>query len=688
MPRGSAGIGRGLGPRGPLVTLEMLGVASERVLPDKAPADLPPAAEQQTAVITLETPLGPVHVLEDVSELPQPRRCVRLYADAETTSGVPTEAGFHPYSGHRACGWAVTWDDEPAAFYAPVRHKHGTNLPVAAVNRWLQDWLRLADEWTNHNVKFDAHFAGVEGVDFGAARLGCTLTRAKMLDSDRWSHDLKPLFRDWLGVDTEAEDEVRAWLDGVKLERGAKCQDYGTVPVDILGRYACVDVLGTRALNRHVLDNLPEEQGMLLQVETDLTPVLFDMEREGMLVDQGATLVEKRNCLLAMAQASEFVYGELGRDIVDSNDGMHDILINQLGLPILAWGDERKDGTRGPSFDKDAMNLYAGHPQVLADERVAAIVRAIRRYRDESRFLGLYVKSFMEKLDPNGRIHPTYNQTVRTGRMSCRDPNSQQLNPRAKRLIVPAEGEAFLCADASQAEFRMIVHYIRDDDAIAAYEADPKTDYHKWVADICGIGRHPAKAMNFMMAFGGGRKRTAHTLMTNDEVIAEVLSQVSPDLEGDARAKKIEQLAYARGDEIYETYHRALPGLKIVSRRAELLCKERGWIRNIMKRRRHLPRKATYKAFNTMIQGGTMDVIKAAIVRTSPRHSSEARAFGLRKFANVHDEDGNTGPAESLRDPRCVEWLCTELAKTPVKLRVPMVWEAGYSEDNWAEAKA
>ena len=56
----------------------------------------------------------------------------------------------------------------------------------------------------------------------------------KLINSDRFSHGLKELARDWLTYETIAEDRVAAFLENYKLPRNAKARDYSLVPTDIL----------------------------------------------------------------------------------------------------------------------------------------------------------------------------------------------------------------------------------------------------------------------------------------------------------------------------------------------------------------------------------------------------------------------------------------------------------------------
>ena len=97
-----------------------------------------------------------------------------------------------------------------------------------------------------------------------------------------------------------------------------------------------------------------------------------------------------------------------------------------------------------------------------------ALIKVMQYYRKRNTLLTFFVRPYQEH-QVNGLMHPDYNQAVRSGRMSCKRPNAQQLNKEAKEFVLPGEGRAFLSCDYSQVEFRLIVHYTRTIDAINAY---------------------------------------------------------------------------------------------------------------------------------------------------------------------------------------------------------------------------
>jgi DNA polymerase-1 len=544
----------------------------------------------------------------------------------------------------------VTWDENPAAFYVPAK---------LANDGWLSDTVRKASRWVNHNVKFDAHFAAVDGAKFDC-ELWDTTTLAKLLDSDRYSHGLKELVRDWLGRNTETEDRVATYLKGYKLPHGKRARNFALVPTDILGAYACDDVLHNRALFQHIMRELPSGVEGVLQTEVRLTPVLWDMEHRGLQVDRGELMKESYRSTVKMIDLAQRITDATGLEYVDSSQFSYGVLCNTFGLPIL----KRDKKTGNPSFDKEALTLYLGS---TVDELQRQVIKDMLAMRKEQTYYSLFLESWLEKA-PESVIHSSYNQIIRTGRMSSRDPNSQQMSKRAKALIHPREGYKFVMSDASQIEFRVIAYYIGDEEVLAAYRDNPRVDFHQWVADICRVKRKPAKTINFAMAYGAGKKTTLSQL------------EVDPDLMEEFRGHDqhtYRRLCRQRAADVYSTYHDKLPGIKITANAATRIAKRRGWVFNAYGRRRHLPAKAAHVAFNTLCQGTAMDYIKRKMIQLCPRYGGVPEDVHL--VVNVHDELLWEVPKDMAWDPT------PELERPDGVLTVPICWDTEERMTAWHE---
>lgn len=622
-------------------------------------------------------------LVQSLDELPRLHNADELYLDFETQSGDPKVPALRPYHGHRIAGICVTADEHPGSWYVPVRCAYSRwNLPLDQTLAWLRDVVGTCKAWVNHNVKFDAHFALQDGVMFNG-KLVDTLTLSKIVESDRFSYGLDELSEKWLEEDIAPYDKrLQAFL------KGCKSKDYGDVPGDIIGEYGCQDVLTTRKLYRYLLRRRHEQTEKVWHTEVLLTPVLFDMEVTGMHVDKTELMVKQYETLNSMLQLEEQLHTATGFAIrPHTNDDCYEVLCNKYGLPVLGLT-ENGD----PSFDKDALTSYLAHPVVRSSPELTDIVMKIRKYRKLHTLNGLFLETFLrEQVD--GVMHPDYNQAVRTGRMSCRTPNAQQNSKEAKALVHPAPGCDFGSFDLSQIEFRLIAHYIRDERAIAAYAENPDTDFHQWVAEMCGIPRRPAKNVNFAMGFGGGKKRIVSMLAGNMELVGNLSARVDElvaegKIDESQRQTMFSALCLARGEQVFAQYHGALPTLKQTSARAARNLELRGYVFNAYGRHRHLPPKAAFRAFNSIIQSTAADVMKDCTVQLAPRYNKWTRDHGITLCASVHDETLTNIPKEISHDPAVLSEIGRIIEHPSIEFRVPIRTSCGVSSNNWAEASS
>lgn len=605
-------------------------------------------------------------LVESRAELPDFRNVERLYLDFETTSGDPKLKSLNPWHNCKILGIAITVDDEPHAWYVPIRHQ-AQNVEYTATRMWLIDILATAKKWINHNIKYDAHCCALEGVSF-KCELVDTLTLAKIIDSDRLTkggYSLTALSNAMLDEDnTVYERRIKEYL------RVAKSKDYGDVPADIMAVYACEDVLTTRRLFKYLDRSCPDQCRKVWNTEIDLTSVLFDIERHGMRIDRAELKQTELRTLHQMLTIEEKLHVLTGTIIrPHTNTDCYELLCGKYGLPVLGWTEKHE-----PSFDKAALTSYLQHP--LATEEVKAIVELIRKYRKVHTLHGMFIMPY-QKLAVNGYVHSFYNQSVRTGRMSARNPNPQQLSSAAKALIHPDPNHWLMSWDYSQIEFRFMVHYMKNKAAIEAYCNDPDTDFHVWVAEMCGVPRRPAKNINFAMGFGAGREK----VLTMLQLDADLMNLTMKEARGNAA--QFNQLNQARARGVYQKYHNALPELRLTSHRASMSAVARGYVFNAYGRRRHLPHFAAFRGFNSVIQGSAADLMKEAVVRTSPRFNPIIRSAGVSQVAVVHDELLLDVPEPD--NPALLVELTTTMEQPSIDLRVPIRVVAGQSDQNWAD---
>lgn len=588
-----------------------------------------------------------------------------VFLDFETTSGDPKKTSLNPWHDCWIAGVAVTVDDMPHAYYVPIGHHDAEgNLPYLDVYNWIIALLSQCKRWINHNVKYDAQvLTNNTGWEVTCPIID-TVTLAKIVDSDRYQYSLDKLAADWLHEDISAYELAMApYLRGNS--------DYGAIPIDKMGEYAGQDVLTNRRLWRYIDARIPDQCREVANTEIKLTSSLYRMERVGLCVEPLELAANEFTATNKMLQLEEELSQLVGFHFrPHTNEDCFDVLCNTYGLPVLSYNE-----SGNPSFDKEALSQYMAHP--LAPKPV---VEKILQFRKLNTLCTLFLNPWQE-LHVDGVLHPSFNQAVRTGRMSCRQPNAQQLSAFVKTLVHPHKGMCYLSVDYSQIEFRLIAHYINDRNAIAAYAQDPDTDFHQWVADMCEVNRKPAKTINFLMGYGGGKKKLLSALVQIMELVGDLYERAK-QLSPNDPAHLFNRLALQRALNVYDTYHARLPGIKLTSRRVAAVAAARGYVFNLYGRHRHLPRERAHIAFNTVNQSSAADLMKERTVALD----DHLRGTPIRIVASVHDETLMEMPVELASDVRVIASIVKVLESPACDLRVPIRCQAGVGLRSWGEA--
>ena len=557
-----------------------------------------------------------------------PEKIERLYLDTETTSFDPTRTSLDVWKCCWLAGVPFTWDDHPVSYFLPLRYRdfysEYKNQEWFVSFNFLQDLINRSTLWINHNLKYDFHVLTREGFDLSKIRIHDTLTQAKLVQSDRFVFSEDALAADWLNL--ENVDEHKCAM----LPFLTNTKDWGEVPTRLMAPYACHDVHKNRLLHRYIATNRHIDTNEVSELEEKVTQCLCRCEQVGLQVNRTALKLEEYNTTAALLKTADKIrkeHGILMRPNV--NGDCYEVFHKQMGFPVCGYTEKGQ-----PSYDKFALKTLLQYPGIPIE-----LVKDCLSYRQNISHNG-FVKSY-RKHELDGRIHASYNQAIRTGRMSCKEPNMMQLNKRAKELIDPHDDYIFLSFDYSAIEFRLLAHYLGQPDILAAYSEDPDTDFHQWVADMCSVARQPAKSINFCMAYGGGKKKVLSMLANNADIIEEL----------EASDKEAFNLACQdRAEEIFTKYHTVLHKLKPLTYMASNRLKARGYVKNAYGRHRHLPMKACYRALNTVIQSTAADCMKEAVVATSPIFNPVLADYGVEQVAYVHDEILFIAPRKHFSD--------------------------------------
>jgi DNA polymerase I-like protein with 3'-5' exonuclease and polymerase domains len=139
-----------------------------------------------------------------------------------------------------------------------------------------------------------------------------------------------------------------------------------------------------------------------------------------------------------------------------------DWLHGHLNIPIQALS----RNTGAASVDALALlRMQDAHPAIP----ILLNWRAIDRYRT-------FLIGWLEDAQHDGRIRTNFTMSfTKSGRLSSRDPNLQQVSRPWRRHFVAPEGHVLVCADYTALEVRIAAFASRDSTLLAVMNADPST---------------------------------------------------------------------------------------------------------------------------------------------------------------------------------------------------------------------
>ena len=493
----------------------------------------------------------------------------------------------------------------------------------AALAGWLGD---PAKPKVLHDAKGPVLALAAQGWPLAGVREDSALA-AYLVAPDQRSYDLADLSLRYLHrelVPAEDDDQGMLFAEG-DAEAG-------------VARNAMVQARAALDLSVELADEVERAGGhrLLTEVEMPLVSVLARMEQTGIAVD-----VEHLEGLEAhfgeeVRKEAEEAYAVIGQEInLGSPKQLQVVLFEELGMP------KTKRTKTGYTTDADALQkLYAttDHP----------FLAHLLRHREVIR-LRQTIEGLLKTVQPDGRIHTTFHQTIAaTGRLSSTEPNLQNIpvrteeGRRIREAFVVGPGYASLMtADYSQIEMRIMAHLSEDELLIEAFRSG--RDFHAETAsrvfdvapeDVTPEMRAKIKAMNYGLAYG---------------LSAFGLSQQLGIEPGEASGLMAEYFETFGGIRDY------LTGIVGEARGT-------GYTETIMGRRRYLPdltsdnrmrREAAERmALNAPIQGSAADMIKVAMLRT--QSALEDSGLSSRMLLQVHDElvfevaDGETEALDTL----------------------------------------
>src|SRR5512139_1312035 len=337
-----------------------------------------------------------------------------------------------------------------------------------------------------------------------------------------------------------------------------------------------------------------ENKAVLAFTDLYLTGVHFDMELwQEYLVWINKKLEEIKHALIDL----------VGCGYTEDMFGLVEPEINLSSVKQLKNLFEKQGINLGNTQEETLTKYVEAHPGTKEGNLISIILE----WKHWRKMLGW---SFADEVNPvTGSIHPSWNQLqADTGRVSCSQPNLQQVprpgkdSPNFRHLFKAKEGYAFVTADFSQQEVRVLAQLCRDR---CLREACEHGDVYSQIAkQVYGKEVEKGSEERFLMktavlacAYGAREKKLGYVLGKTEE-----------------EAGKLRQM-------IFQTY----PGIKVFADNQLRKVVQQGYTTTQLGRRRYFPESATAKpdtywkfasaAVNSPVQGTAADIGKLALLK-------------------------------------------------------------------------
>jgi DNA polymerase-1 len=603
----------------------------------------PPASKNYTTILTLAQ-------LDDW--LTQLMQAELVSFDTETTSLDPMTAQLVGMS------FAIT---PYQAAYLPLTHR-GPDAPeqlaIAVVLARLRPWLEDANRAkVGQNLKYDTHVLANHGIAL-AGIVHDTMLQAYILES-HLPRNMDSLAQRHLGETAISYESVTG--------KGAGQIGFDQVELKLAAEYAAEDADITLRLHQTLyprIANVATLDYVYRQIEMRLLPVLWQIERNGVLLDSDLLAQQSHELGQTMLTMEQQAYHLAGQPFnLNSPKQIQGILFDQLKLPVL-----KKTPGGVPSTDEDVLS------QLAADYPLPKI---LLEYRGLAKLKSTYTDKLPRMVNTvTGRVHTSYSQAVAvTGRLSSVEPNLQNIpvktaeGRRVREAFIAAPDCVLVSADYSQIELRIMAHLSGDTGLVDAFMND--VDVHSaTAAEIFGVPlaevstdqRRVAKTINFGLIYG----MSAFGLAS--------------------------QLGLERGaaQAYIDRYFARYPGVATYMHSTRAAAHEHGYVETVFGRRLWLPEirssnkhrrdGAERAAINAPMQGTAADLIKLAMIAVSDWLAHEK--LQTRIIMQVHDELVLEVPQAELTT---VQANLPDLMCKVAQLRVPLQVGVGMGK-NWEAA--
>ena len=461
-------------------------------------------------------------------------------------------------------------------------------------------------------------------------------------------------------------DQIAEAYLSVELDKLLRDQFIGSsVVVQEQLEYAAEDVAYLRKL-REVQTGRAEAHNLLtvIDLENRLIPVVAWMEYEGVALDtklwEQLTYEASKAADDLKLQVLDQLFNDVKEDIIENENALEACAMLSVTHKKTKKMVAHLEGITEPDYIFSTvrenfninsykqllaiLNLY-GIPTTSTSQKILEqfkldypIIKPLLEYKQNAKLVSSFGKDFVQRINPaTGRLHASANQLgARSGRWSYSKPNLQQIPKEDtskgnlyRSCFIARPGYKLLTVDYDQAELRLLGAVASEPEFIKAYQEG--IDIHRLTAtkiygkeleDITDHERWTAKQINFAIVYGS----TAYGLEFNFNIpVDEGEQHLANYYKAYPYIKSFMDMA---GDRIWDLKYTRTPfGRK-------RFFEDVSYFSDMYEAQRYM-NKVKRQGINTIIQGGSADILKLALVDI---YYNNPFGEDLKILLTVHDE--------------------------------------------------
>lgn len=397
-----------------------------------------------------------------------------------------------------------------------------------------------------HNAKFESGWF-IAKFNIYITPLFCTYLGSRLIDHDE-AHNLAAVAERYIGIPINKDEQLSDWskreLSRQQLEYAANDVRYlARIRAAILSRLVQADMIETAAIEFGAIHAISK---------LEITGYPVDVKMYGELVEylrkDRDTKSQALQKILRATRPQTEIQTSLFEEVAEKD--YYAVNLNspiqvttafkKLGVPILS---NAKDAALIQKYLKEKIPFITstGYDDLVTIVDDYPVLRPLVDYRKAQKLFGSYGEPVYNMID-NGRIYANYWQIgAETGRMSCSDPNLQQV-PKDKifrRCFRAPEGYKLIIADYSGFELRILADYCQDPLLLKVFR-DGLDMHSMTAASVFGIPyedidgdrkkyktqRDLAKTLNFGIVYGMGYQTYAKRTGVSEKEAEEFITRL------------------------------------------------------------------------------------------------------------------------------------------------------------------